>query len=467
MRSYQIIPKKYRPASFSTIVGQDVIVTTLKNALRFNRLANAYLFCGVRGTGKTTIARLFAKAINCHHLTDEGEPCNQCPSCLAINSGNSLDILEIDGASNRGIDDVRQINETVGYAPAFGKYKIYLIDEVHMLTKEAFNALLKTLEEPPSHVKFFFATTEPHKVLPTIISRCQRFDLQRIAPDVMRAKLAWIAKDLSAEIEEGALNLLIKASEGSLRDAESLLDQLLCSVSGPATEEMAAALLGLMPHSSFFALDAAIFQENLPYAFSLAEQLFSSGKDPVHFLEGLIDHYRCHLLTHIAPAALEPHQKKEYAASPYTRDHCLYILDFLLKTLEALSKSPFKQTALEMVLLHLLRSKSRLTIDTLVSRLESLEKSGPSISPQPVLAEKKVEAPVPPAPEPVAAAAIEPPKEELIPSDPLPFQKALREPQEASASPLQNKPQERKMAQHKLDTLVRFAAIELEGTIKG
>ncbi|HEY5259496.1 MAG TPA: DNA polymerase III subunit gamma/tau, partial [Rhabdochlamydiaceae bacterium] len=344
---------------------------------------------------------------------------------------------------------------------------IYIIDEVHMLSTGAFNALLKTLEEPPSHVKFFFATTEPHKVLPTIISRCQRFDLQRIAPDVMRAKLAWIAKDLGSEIEEGALNLLIKASEGSLRDAESLLDQLLCSVSGPATEEMAAALLGLMPHASFFALDAAISQENLPYAFSLAEQLFSSGKDPVHFLEGLVDHYRCHLLTHIAPAALEPYQKKDYAASPYTRDHCLYILDFLLKTIEALSKSPFKQTALEMVLLHLLRSKSRLTIDILVDRLEALEKSGPSVLTKPVPEEKKVEADPPPAPEPVIVAAIEPSKEEFIPSDPLPFQKALRESIETPAPPLQNKPQERKIAQHKLDTLVRFAAIELEGTIKG
>jgi len=440
MRSYQIIPKKYRPASFSTIVGQDVIVTTLKNALRSRRIANAYLFCGVRGTGKTTIARLFAKALNCHALSENCEPCDQCPSCLAINAGNSLDILEIDGASNRGIDDVRQINETVGYAPAFGKYKIYLIDEVHMLTKEAFNALLKTLEEPPSHVKFFFATTEPHKVLPTIISRCQRFDLQRISPDVMRAKLAWIAKDLGAEIEEGALNLLIKASEGSLRDAESLLDQLLCSVSGPATEETAAALLGLMPHTSFFELDAAILEGNLPFAFSLAQQLFSSGKDPIHFLEGLTDHYRCRLLAHLSPAALEPYQQKAYGSSPFTRDHCLYILDFLLKMIESLSKTPFKQTTLEMVLLHLLRSKSRLTLDTLVDRLEALQ------TPAPV---------------------IELAKEEFVPESPLPVQKAQPKIAEAPVPSLQNNPQERKIPQHKLDTLVRFAAVELEGTIKG
>ena len=185
---YQIIPRKYRPQAFSSIIGQEAIVITLKNAIRLKRLAHAYLFSGSKGTGKTTLARLFAKALNCKHLDQDGEPCNQCPSCLEITSGHSLDVLEIDGASNRGIDDIRQINETIGYAPASGEYKIYIIDEVHMLTKEAFNALLKTLEEPPPHVKFFFATTEPHKVLPTILSRCQRFDLNRIPEEAMQQK---------------------------------------------------------------------------------------------------------------------------------------------------------------------------------------------------------------------------------------------------------------------------------------
>ena len=166
--TYQVIARKYRPQTFGAIIGQDPIVTTLKNALQFHRVAQAYLFSGCRGTGKTTLARVFAKALNCKELTSDCEPCNKCTSCLEISGSRSLDVLEIDGASNRGIDDIRQINDTIGYAPSSGKYKIYLIDEVHMLTKEAFNALLKTLEEPPQTVKFFFATTEPHKVLPTI-----------------------------------------------------------------------------------------------------------------------------------------------------------------------------------------------------------------------------------------------------------------------------------------------------------
>jgi len=193
---YQVLARRYRPQRFSDVVGQQAILQTLKNAIARDLVAHAYLFSGSRGVGKTTLARLFAKALNCTSLGNDGEPCNTCPSCIDITSGQSLDVIEIDGASNRGIDDIRQINETVGFAPSHGKYKIYIIDEVHMLTKEAFNALLKTLEEPPEKAKFFFATTEPHKVLPTIISRCQRFDLGRILPAQIFAKLGLIAKEL-------------------------------------------------------------------------------------------------------------------------------------------------------------------------------------------------------------------------------------------------------------------------------
>ena len=194
---YEPFHRKYRPKTFSAILGQDNIVITLKNALKFNRVAHAYLFCGSRGTGKTTLARLFAKALNCLELSPDQEPCNTCISCVQMNEGRALDVIEIDGASNRGIDDIRQINETVSYVTSSSKYKIYIIDEVHMLTKEAFNALLKTLEEPPENVKFFFATTEPHKILPTIISRCQRFDLNRIPSDQICKKLKTIASELN------------------------------------------------------------------------------------------------------------------------------------------------------------------------------------------------------------------------------------------------------------------------------
>lgn len=217
--SYQVLARKFRPKFFSEVIGQEAVITTLRHALAQKRLAQAYLFCGCRGTGKTTLARLFAKALNCTQLKD-GEPCNHCSSCIDIAAGHSLDVLEIDGASHRGIEDIRQINESVHFSPTSGRYKIYLIDEVHMLTKEAFNALLKTLEEPPEHVKFFFATTEPHKVPATILSRCQRFNLMRLSEEQIIKSLQTIADQLSIEVQEPqALELVARLAEGSLRDA--------------------------------------------------------------------------------------------------------------------------------------------------------------------------------------------------------------------------------------------------------
>ncbi len=376
-QTYQVIPRKFRPQTFETVVGQEAIVTTLKNALRFNRLAHAYLFCGCRGTGKTTLARVFAKALNCQSLTADLEPCNTCPSCLEVISGRSLDVLEIDGASNRGIDDIRQINETIGYAPASGKFKIYIIDEVHMLTKEAFNALLKTLEEPPSNVKFFFATTEPHKVLPTIISRCQRFDLNRIAQPAMVRKLAYIAKDLGVECQEEALSLIAHLSEGSLRDAESLMDQVICYAEQPISAEGVSNTLGLMPKESFFALDKAIAEHQCHFAFELSQTLFSSGKDLSYFLDHLLEHFRTLLLVKFGNPCffLNVTHEEHYtrAASFYSEEQCLYILDYLIQWQQQIAKSPFKRIGLEMILLHLIRSKNRVTFGALVKKLSEIQ----------------------------------------------------------------------------------------------
>lgn len=430
--NYQVIARKYRPQTFASVVGQEAIVTTLKNALRFNRLAHAYLFCGCRGTGKTTLARVFAKALNCSRLTEECEPCNTCPSCLDIIAGRSLDVLEIDGASNRGIDDIRQINETIGYAPASGKYKIYIIDEVHMLTKEAFNALLKTLEEPPANVKFFFATTEPHKVLPTIISRCQRFDLNRIPFEALKKKLAWIADDLKVSCEEDVLSLIANLSEGSLRDAESLFDQIICYAEHPITAAKVSATLGIMPRTAFFSLDKAFVEQNLSFAFELAGDIFSSGKDLSYFIDNLIEHYRSLLKLKLGSAVTftTTRLKEQYTASSalYTEEQCLYILDFLIHWQQQIGKTPFKRVSLEMILLHILRSKHRIALPSLVKRLIELEQSSESI-PKPVV---QTAPPVEKVPEVQVAEAA--PKENVVRSVPMPI--ASEPPSEKTQEPL-------------------------------
>lgn len=517
---YQNISRKYRPQTFRSIVGQDAIVTTLKNAIKLGKIAPAYLFCGCRGTGKTTLARLFAKALNCHALTEDFEPCNACPSCIDIMQGKALDVMEIDGASNRGIDDIRQINETVGYASANSKYKIYIIDEVHMLTKEAFNALLKTLEEPPSTVKFFFATTEPHKVLPTITSRCQRFDLHRLTSDQIMAKLGQIASDLGATVEKEALQLIAHVAEGGLRDAESLFDQLLCYTNGPLTYDETAQILGISPRSMYFRLDRAIETYNLSFAFELATEIFSSGKDLSAFLDGLIEHYRTVLLLKFQlPAASYLHEKdqKEYAhaASFYTQEHCLYILDYLMHWYKEIHRTPFKRVTLEMIFLHLIRSQKRVSLPMLVRRLEEIESGA---TPRPAPPEKpapKVEMPAPKLQEPIR---VEPPKMEIatpkiepkLPESPkietsaskvespkmeiatpkvepkLPESLKMEtsaskaelskiEPVQAPSppkieaapvvSPLKEVEQTRSQ-KSRYDTLLRFAAVELEGSIK-
>jgi len=385
--TYQVIARRYRPQTFADVIGQEPIVTTLKNALRFHRLAHAYLFCGCRGTGKTTLARVFSKALNCQQLTSEFEPCNKCQSCQEVSQGRSLDVMEIDGASHRGIDDIRQINETIGYAPSSGKYKIYIIDEVHMLTKEAFNALLKTLEEPPANVKFFFATTEPHKVLSTIMSRCQRFDLSRITFPLIQEKLSKIAQDLSVICEEEALQLIAKLSEGSLRDAESLFDQVICYNEGTLTAEKVSTSLGIVSLSTFFELDAAVEEQDFSYAFVLAQKIFSSGKDLSYFLDSLVEHFRTVLAFQLNQAPhLSALYNKKYTHSSsaiYSQEQCLYILDYLLGWIQQMSKSTFKRISIEMILLHIIRSKKRIPIDTLVRRLHEIQKTLPSFDKKP------------------------------------------------------------------------------------
>ena len=398
---YQVLARRYRPQRFSEVVGQESAVTTLKNALRFEKAAHSYLFCGSRGVGKTTLARLFAKALNCLEKGPDMEPCNRCPSCLEIGTGQSLDVIEIDGASNRGIDDIRQINETALYSPSAGRYKIYIIDEVHMLTKEAFNALLKTLEEPPEKAKFFFATTEPHKVLPTIISRCQRFDLGRIQLSQIIGKLAEITTDLGRTAEPEALHLIAAFSDGSLRDAESLYDQILCFAEGTVTAGIIRMALGLIPHDHFFALDQAFAEARPAFAFELVETLFSSGKDLSHFYEQLIEHVRnlssARLLGEKG-LALPPDLTARYLQSSrlYASSQCLYLLEYLLRAESQLQKSACQRVALEAILLHYIQSKNRIPMEILVRRLTEMEEAlKDAAAEQPIKAPMQLTEPTP------------------------------------------------------------------------
>lgn len=483
---YKAIARRFRPQVFSEVTGQDVIVKTLINAIKKNKVSHAYLFCGIRGTGKTTLARLFAKALNCQDISDACEPCNQCSSCKDISAGQSLEVIEIDGASNRGIDDIRNINETLGYAAAKGHYKIFIIDEVHMLTKEAFNALLKSLEEPPENVKFFFATTEPQKVLPTIVSRCQRFDLRRIERAEIIVKLRSIAKELEVEVEDDAFALIARLSEGSLRDGESLFDQLISLGTFPITARIIEDSLGFATRKELFDFDEAYDQSEMSYAFDLAKKLFTSGRDYFFFIENLLEHYRNIALIHYKKLSVEAQhftqeESEGYAkaAKIYDNEKLLYIIDYLADLLAAKNRLTFKKIHLEMTLLHILQAKNRISIDQIVARLNemegqepvqekpSVEKKAPVYDAAPVEKPPEVatqEQPEPPqeVAEPESAQKLpEPPKETVVEAAPQP----LKEEVKASSAPLPKTDGEKTDAVQK-ETIMRFAQVELGGILK-
>ncbi|HHY19244.1 MAG TPA: DNA polymerase III subunit gamma/tau [Firmicutes bacterium] len=276
--------RKWRPQEFKDVAGQEHIISTLQNAIETGRVAHAYLFAGPRGTGKTTTARLLAKALNCVN-GPTSSPCDECESCIAIREGRSLDVFEIDGASNRGIDEIRELRETVRFKATQGNYKVYIIDEVHMLTTEAFNALLKTLEEPPEHVIFVFATTEPQKIPATILSRCQRFTFRRIPSDVIVQRLTEISEKEGIQAEEGALRLLAETAQGGMRDAISLLDQSIAFSENIVTTTVVQDMLGLTDAQALNAFYQVLISKDLTKGLSLIKSASEEGKDLVHFME--------------------------------------------------------------------------------------------------------------------------------------------------------------------------------------
>lgn len=300
MENFIVSARKYRPQTFESVVGQQHITTTLKNAIRTGKLAQAFLFCGPRGVGKTTCARILAKTINCTNLTDSTEACDHCESCESFNAGTSMNIFELDAASNNSVDGIRELVQQVYIPPQMGKYKVYIIDEVHMLSTAAFNALLKTLEEPPSYVKFILATTEKHKVIPTIISRCQVFDFRRISAEDIVHHLEYVAKSEGVNYEVNALHIIAQKAEGGLRDALSIFDQLVSFTQGNLNYQSVIANLNMLDHEYFFRFVDLFRQGDIANSLLLYQEIIDKGFDGQPFLTGLATHLR-NLLVSIDP----------------------------------------------------------------------------------------------------------------------------------------------------------------------
>ncbi len=378
--AYEVLARKWRPQQFDDVVGQEHVTRTLINAIRTNRVAHAYLFVGPRGIGKTSIARILAKALNCAEKTT-ATPCDKCSSCQEIMAGANLDVQEIDGASNRGIDDVRALRDTIQYMPS-GRFKIIIIDEVHQVTTDAFNALLKTLEEPPPHVKFIFATTEPQKIPATILSRCQRFDLRRIPMKLLMERLRMISGAEQIDLDEDALLAIARASEGGLRDAESALDQMISFQGKHITENDVLAVFGLVSRQALGDLMTALLAGDVAALIRLVEEWDRQGKDLQRLLFELLEYCR-NLLVFIqvgasvaeldlADAQLEMLKNQ---ATLTTMDRLLRLTDILTDTWDRLRFALSKKTLLETALIRCARAATTVSLDEIMAQVRAL-KSG-------------------------------------------------------------------------------------------
>lgn len=374
--NFLVTARKWRPQTFGDVVGQEHITTTLKNAIINNRIAHAYLFAGPRGCGKTTTARILAKTLNCLN-PQNGEPCNKCDMCKSFLTSQTLDIIEIDGASNRRIEEVRTLRESVKYAPTKGNYKIYIIDEVHMLTTESFNALLKTLEEPPSHTLFIFATTDVHKVPLTIISRCQRFDFRRIELNTIKNLLKEIAQAEKIQIDDTALTLIAKKADGALRDAQSLFDQVISFSGNKVDSTIISKMLNLIDEELYFNISNSILKKDYNSAFEITHTIYENGWNFIDFLNGLNEHFR-NIMTvvirknaELVEAAEIYKQKYLEYTDKFSEGDLLRILSFINKTQNEIRFSSNHKLKIEIALCHLIGLEKSSTITELLSKIDN------------------------------------------------------------------------------------------------
>ena len=418
--SYQVLARKWRPQFFEDLVGQEHVSQTLKNAITADRVHHAFLFTGARGVGKTSAARIFAKALNCQEGPTT-QPCGVCPSCIDITKSQGIDVLEIDGASNTGVDDIRELRENIRYLPSQSRYKIFIIDEVHMLSLNAFNALLKTLEEPPAHAKFIFATTEPHKIPITILSRCQRFDFKKIALAPLQARLRYIVDQENIQIEDSGLAIIARSGGGSMRDALSTLDQVIAFCGDRVDDDELQGLLGLVSRALLQETVQAILERDAGRLLSLVQNVDEHGHSFRQFCQQLVELVRALVVVKVVP---EPGdlidvgetelQDIKSLSEPASLEDLQRLLTILIRTEADLAVSNYPRLTMEMVLVKLAELPKGIDVATLIQRLQSLEQQLASGLPAPqgkpaedVSVSAPVPVEVPPAEEPAAKKSVE------------------------------------------------------------